>query len=140
MGGVQLTPRRVWFSGGGRRGGGGPKDCSTEGAGLQLNVWDDNTRRDIVEDGITGCVAHTVDAARRVMADPASRKILLAGLAPAARHAHWSATLPYEARDLNLTDPTKGYLNFVLYTEPQRGAASSSLNAELDINGSVGSW
>jgi hypothetical protein len=78
VGGVQLTPRRVWFSGGGRRGGGGPKDCSTEGAGLQLNVWDDNTRRDIVEDGITGCVAHTVDAARRVMADPASRKILLA--------------------------------------------------------------
>jgi hypothetical protein len=77
----QLAPRRVWFSGGGRRGGGGPKDCSTEGAGLQLNVWDDNTRRDIVEDGTTGCVSHTVDAARRVMADPASRKILLASSA-----------------------------------------------------------
>ncbi|MGW2183978.1 hypothetical protein ACWCXX_39620 [Streptomyces sp. NPDC001732] len=41
--------------------------------------------------------------------------------------------MPYEARDLNLTDPTKGYLNFVLYTEPQRGAVTSSLNAVLDI-------
>ncbi|MEU9671768.1 hypothetical protein AB0E25_40940 [Streptomyces bobili] len=54
------------------------EDCSTEGANLQLNVWDDTTRRDIVEDGTTGCVAHTVEAARRTMADPASRKILLA--------------------------------------------------------------
>lgn len=52
--------------------------CSTEGANLQLNVWDDKTRRDIVEDGTTGCVAHTVEAARRAMADPASRKVLLA--------------------------------------------------------------
>ncbi|WP_236246985.1 hypothetical protein [Streptomyces sp. CC210A] len=41
--------------------------------------------------------------------------------------------MTYEARDLNLTDPTKGYLNFVLYTEPRIGIASSSLNAELDI-------
>ncbi|MFD7919753.1 hypothetical protein ACFV3R_11055 [Streptomyces sp. NPDC059740] len=55
------------------------EDCSTEGANLQLNVWDDNARRrDVVEDGTTGCVAHTVEAARRTMADPASRKILLA--------------------------------------------------------------
>ncbi|MFB7576480.1 hypothetical protein [Streptomyces sp. NPDC056165] len=54
------------------------EDCSTEGARLQLNVWDDTTRRDIVEDGTTGCVAHIVEAARRTMADPASRKILLA--------------------------------------------------------------
>lgn len=54
------------------------EDCSTEGANLQLNVWDDTTRRDIVEDGPTGCVAHTVEAAHRVMADPTSRKILLA--------------------------------------------------------------
>ncbi|MGI5262334.1 hypothetical protein [Streptomyces angustmyceticus] len=54
------------------------EDCSTEGARLQLNVWDDTTRREIVEDGTTGCVAHTVEAARRTMADPASRKILLA--------------------------------------------------------------
>uniref|UniRef100_UPI00366B7E32 hypothetical protein n=1 Tax=Bacillus tropicus TaxID=2026188 RepID=UPI00366B7E32 len=54
------------------------EDCSTEGARLQLNIWDDTTRRDIVEDGTTGCVAHTVEAARRAMADPASRKILLA--------------------------------------------------------------
>ncbi|WP_331726517.1 hypothetical protein OG592_44000 (plasmid) [Streptomyces avidinii] len=54
------------------------EDCSTEGANLQLNVWDDTTRRDIVEDGTTGCVAHTIEAARRTMADPASRKIVLA--------------------------------------------------------------
>ncbi|MFJ2819016.1 MULTISPECIES: hypothetical protein [unclassified Streptomyces] len=54
------------------------EDCSTEGANLQLNIRDDTTRRDIVEDGTTGCVAHTVEAARRAMADPASRKILLA--------------------------------------------------------------
>ncbi|MFD9053503.1 hypothetical protein [Streptomyces zaomyceticus] len=54
------------------------ENCSTEGANLQLNVWDDKTRRDIVEDGTTGCVTHTVEAARRAMADPASRKILLA--------------------------------------------------------------
>ncbi|MFB6945584.1 hypothetical protein ACFWGL_36645 [Streptomyces sp. NPDC060286] len=54
------------------------EDCSTEGARLQLNVWDDHARRDIVEDGTTGCVAHAVEAARRTMADPASRKILLA--------------------------------------------------------------
>ncbi|WP_331755204.1 hypothetical protein OG936_38190 (plasmid) [Streptomyces sp. NBC_00846] len=54
------------------------EDCSTEGANLQLNVWDERTRRDIVEDGTTGCVAHTIEAARRTMADPASRKILLA--------------------------------------------------------------
>lgn len=53
-------------------------DCSTEGANLQLNVWDGKTRRDIVEDGTTGCVAHTVEAARRTMSDPATRKILLA--------------------------------------------------------------
>ncbi|MFD5000055.1 hypothetical protein [Streptomyces buecherae] len=53
------------------------EDCSTEGARLQLNVWDDTTRRDIVEDGTTGCVTHTIEAARRAMADPASRKILL---------------------------------------------------------------
>ncbi|MFB9608599.1 hypothetical protein ACFFTQ_37170 [Streptomyces roseofulvus] len=54
------------------------EDCSTEGANLQLNVWDDKTRREIIEDGTTGCVTHTVEAARRAMADPASRKILLA--------------------------------------------------------------
>lgn len=54
------------------------EDCSTEGARLQLNIWNDHTRRDIVEDGTTGCVAHTVEAARRTMADPASHKIMLA--------------------------------------------------------------
>ncbi|MEU2549996.1 hypothetical protein ABZ618_32035 [Streptomyces roseolus] len=54
------------------------EDCSTEGANLQLNVWDDKSRREIVEDGTTGCVTHTIEAARRAMADPASRKILLA--------------------------------------------------------------
>ncbi|MFI5774707.1 hypothetical protein ACIA74_40870 [Streptomyces sp. NPDC051658] len=41
--------------------------------------------------------------------------------------------MSYEARDLNLTDPTKGYLNFVLYTEARLGVASSSLNAEVSI-------
>jgi hypothetical protein len=54
------------------------KGCSSEGAHLQLNVWDATTRRSIVEDGTTGCVTHTVEAARRTMADPDSRKILLA--------------------------------------------------------------
>ncbi|MEU5646395.1 hypothetical protein [Streptomyces milbemycinicus] len=60
------------------RPGRGLHGCSTEGARLQLNVWDENTRRDIVEDGTTNCITHTVEAARRIMAAPASRKILLA--------------------------------------------------------------
>jgi hypothetical protein len=34
-------------------------------------------RRDIVEDGTTGGVTHTIEAGGRTMADPASRKILL---------------------------------------------------------------
>lgn len=59
-------------------GAGSDMDCSIEGASLQLNVRDATTRRDIVEDGTNGCVAHTVEAARRAMADPASHKILLA--------------------------------------------------------------
>ncbi|MFE9024373.1 hypothetical protein ACFYNL_38310 [Streptomyces sp. NPDC007808] len=46
------------------------EDCSTEGANLQLNVWDGITRRNIVEDGTTGCVAHTVEAARRITGRP----------------------------------------------------------------------
>ncbi|MFB9608598.1 hypothetical protein ACFFTQ_37165 [Streptomyces roseofulvus] len=37
--------------------------------------------------------------------------------------------MTYGPVDLNLTDPTKGYLNLVLYTEPRRGYASASLNA-----------
>ncbi|WP_274036392.1 hypothetical protein [Streptomyces sp. MMBL 11-1] len=41
--------------------------------------------------------------------------------------------MPFEARDLNLTNPHKGFLHFVLYTEAGRGVASASLNAELDI-------
>lgn len=41
--------------------------------------------------------------------------------------------MTYEARDLNLTDPTKSYLHFVLYTQAQNGTASSTLNAELKI-------
>ncbi|MFD9817336.1 hypothetical protein [Streptomyces sp. NPDC059080] len=36
--------------------------------------------------------------------------------------------------DLNLTDPTKGYLQFVLYTEPRLGIVSGSLNAEVSID------
>ncbi|MFJ2574728.1 hypothetical protein ACIOYT_30490 [Streptomyces halstedii] len=41
--------------------------------------------------------------------------------------------MTFEPVDLNLTDPEKGYLNFVLYTEPSRGFAGASLNAEVDI-------
>ncbi|WP_217231235.1 hypothetical protein [Streptomyces anulatus] len=59
-------------------GAGSDTGCSTEGANLQLNIRNATTRRDIVEDGTTGCVAHTVEAARRAMSDPASHKILLA--------------------------------------------------------------
>ncbi|MER8225402.1 hypothetical protein ABTZ58_33585 [Streptomyces sp. NPDC094143] len=44
--------------------------------------------------------------------------------------------MTFESADLNLTDPTKGYLNFVLYTEARLGIASTSLNAELDIQAS----
>ncbi|MER6405939.1 hypothetical protein ABT269_20875 [Streptomyces viridosporus] len=44
--------------------------------------------------------------------------------------------MTFEPADLNLTDPEKGYLNFVLYTEARLGIASSSLNAELDIEAS----
>ncbi|MCX5207625.1 hypothetical protein OG897_40250 [Streptomyces sp. NBC_00237] len=42
--------------------------------------------------------------------------------------------MTYEARDLNLTDPTQSYLHFVLYTQVQNGIASSTLNAELEID------
>lgn len=41
--------------------------------------------------------------------------------------------MTYEARHLNLTDPTKGFMHFVLYTEPRLGVACSSLNAEVSI-------
>ncbi|WP_411139032.1 hypothetical protein [Streptomyces sp. C10] len=41
--------------------------------------------------------------------------------------------MTFEPVDLNLTDPTKGYLNFVLYTEARLGIASTSLNAEVSI-------
>ncbi|XKK61300.1 hypothetical protein HFP71_37940 [Streptomyces sp. ARC32] len=58
-------------------GSGSARGCSTEGAVLRLNVWDDTSRRAVVEDGTAGCVAHTVEAVRRVMRDPASRKVLL---------------------------------------------------------------
>ncbi|WP_331728011.1 hypothetical protein OHA99_36705 (plasmid) [Streptomyces coelicoflavus] len=58
-------------------GSGSARGCSTEGAVLRLNVWDDTSRRAVVEDGTAGCVAHTVEAVRRVMRDPANRKVLL---------------------------------------------------------------
>ncbi|MDX3322879.1 hypothetical protein PV415_38950, partial [Streptomyces sp. ME03-5684b] len=58
-------------------GSGSARGCSTEGAVLRLNVWDDTSRRAVVEDGTVGCVAHTVEAVRRVMRDPANRKVLL---------------------------------------------------------------
>ncbi|MGA4844697.1 hypothetical protein [Streptomyces sp. G45] len=35
--------------------------------------------------------------------------------------------------DLNLTDPTKGYLHFVVYTEQRLGIASASRNGEVTI-------
>ncbi|OIJ95443.1 hypothetical protein [Streptomyces colonosanans] len=41
--------------------------------------------------------------------------------------------MTFEPVDLNLTDPTKGYLNFVLYTEARLGIAATSLNADLSI-------
>lgn len=41
--------------------------------------------------------------------------------------------MTYQAPDLNLTDPTKGYLSFVLYTEARLGIASGSLNADVSI-------
>ncbi|MFG3429422.1 hypothetical protein [Streptomyces californicus] len=41
--------------------------------------------------------------------------------------------MTFEPRDLNLADPQKGFLHFVLYTEARLGVAASSLNAELDI-------
>ncbi|MGA4867135.1 hypothetical protein ACPB9J_31315 [Streptomyces lavendulocolor] len=89
------------------------EDCSTEGANLQLNVWDDTTRRDIVEDGTTGCVAHTVEAARRVMADPASSKILLAFV----RDDEGTAV----ARALGFgPDDTAQFLNRGLVLRPER--------------------
>ncbi|TVL90235.1 hypothetical protein [Streptomyces sp. SAJ15] len=88
------------------------EDCSTEGANLQLNVWDDRTRRDIVEDGTTGCVAHTVEAARRTMADPASRKVLLTFV----RHEEGTAV----ARALGLgPDDTEQFFNRGLVLRPE---------------------
>lgn len=36
-------------------------------------------------------------------------------------------------RDLNLTDPTKGYLDFVVYTEQSLGIASTSLSGEVTV-------
>ncbi|MEU3342210.1 hypothetical protein [Streptomyces sp. NPDC006668] len=41
--------------------------------------------------------------------------------------------MTYEPANLNLTDPTKGYLSFVLYTEARLGIASTSLIAERSI-------
>ncbi|WP_331729606.1 hypothetical protein [Streptomyces platensis] len=39
----------------------------------------------------------------------------------------------YTHSELNLTDPTKGYTQFVLYTEPRLGVACASLNATVTI-------
>ncbi|WP_018555006.1 MULTISPECIES: hypothetical protein [unclassified Streptomyces] len=41
--------------------------------------------------------------------------------------------MTYEPVDLNLTDPTNGFMHFVLYTEPSRSVAGASLNAAVDI-------
>ncbi|WP_158102418.1 hypothetical protein [Streptomyces africanus] len=75
----------------------------------------DTTRRDIVEDGTTGCVAHTIEAARRTMADPASRKILLAFV----RDDEGTAV----ARALGLgPDDTAQFLNGGLTLRPEHRA------------------
>ncbi|MFE1764036.1 hypothetical protein ACFW81_07445 [Streptomyces angustmyceticus] len=42
--------------------------------------------------------------------------------------------MTFESADLNLTDPEKGYLHFVLYTEARLGIASTSLNADVSID------
>jgi hypothetical protein len=36
--------------------------------------------------------------------------------------------LTFAPHDLSLTDPTTGYLDFVLYTEPRHCVVTSSLN------------
>ncbi|MFJ6686713.1 hypothetical protein [Streptomyces werraensis] len=41
--------------------------------------------------------------------------------------------MTYDARNLNLTDPTTGYLHFIVYTEPRLSIASNSLNADVSI-------
>ncbi|MEU2549997.1 hypothetical protein ABZ618_32040 [Streptomyces roseolus] len=41
--------------------------------------------------------------------------------------------MTFEARNLNLADPERGYLSFVLSAEARLGCVSSSLNAELGI-------
>jgi hypothetical protein len=41
--------------------------------------------------------------------------------------------LPYQPPELNLTDPTKNFLHFVIYTEPSLSIASNSLNADISI-------
>ncbi|GHB29756.1 hypothetical protein [Streptomyces chryseus] len=44
--------------------------------------------------------------------------------------------MTFEPLDLNLTDPGKGYLNFVLSVDARLGNTSSSLNADLSIEAS----
>lgn len=44
--------------------------------------------------------------------------------------------MTFEPAALNLVDSRKGYLHFVLYTEPRLGLATSSLNAALDVEAS----
>ncbi|MEY9839469.1 hypothetical protein [Streptacidiphilus sp. EB103A] len=41
--------------------------------------------------------------------------------------------MTFEPADLNLTDPTKSYLEFVLNTDPRLGIASAALNADVSI-------
>jgi hypothetical protein len=41
--------------------------------------------------------------------------------------------LTFETPDLDLTDPTKGFLQFVVYAEPRLSIASNSLNADITI-------
>ncbi|MBK3645692.1 hypothetical protein [Streptomyces sp. MBT33] len=41
--------------------------------------------------------------------------------------------MTYQHPDLNLTDPTKGFAHFVLYTEPRIGAVGAAWNATVSI-------
>ncbi len=41
--------------------------------------------------------------------------------------------MSYQPPGLNLTDPTKGYLHFGVYTEPRLSIATTSLNADVSI-------
>ncbi|WP_328565011.1 hypothetical protein [Streptomyces coelicoflavus] len=103
-------------------GSGSPRGCSTEGAVLRLNVWDDTSRRAVVEDGTASCVAHPVEAVRRVMRDPVSRKVLLVNDYDYDRERDREG--PAVARRLRLgPDDTEAFLSRGLTLRPDHRAA-----------------